>query len=204
MEALQCIPSQIFRQTRRRPEAQLCPFGLCWQRTAVVLAAPLPYRVPKHLGQSLGSARLQSRGELFSVRILALQHSPPLASACACLLLGALLSQRPLTCLVDFAGDRAQLSCQASQLQQQLALTLPSHSLKGLDDPACLQQPLWDLSEGLEAPVQLLYLLTLLGFLVVGAWLVVRQVLVRRDLEEAAKVLGERTRNADASSEVCK
>lgn len=33
-----------------------------------------------------------------------------------------------------------------------------------------------DLSEGLETPVQLIYLLTLLGFLVVGAYLVVRQV----------------------------
>lgn len=32
------------------------------------------------------------------------------------------------------------------------------------------------LADGLEAPVQLLYLLTLLGFLVVGAFLVVRQV----------------------------
>ncbi len=34
---------------------------------------------------------------------------------------------------------------------------------------------LGDLGDGLEAPVQLLYLLTLLGFLVVGAFLVVRQ-----------------------------
>lgn len=66
-----------------------------------------------------------------------------------------------------------------------------------------LHRPLLDLSEGLEAPVQLLYLLTLLGFLVVGAWLVVRQVLVRRELEEAAKVLGERTRGVDATSEDC-
>lgn len=33
-----------------------------------------------------------------------------------------------------------------------------------------------DLAEGLEAPVQLLYLATLLGFLAVGAYLVVRQV----------------------------
>ena len=32
------------------------------------------------------------------------------------------------------------------------------------------------LSEGLELPVQLLYLISLLGFLVVGAYLVVRQV----------------------------
>lgn len=35
---------------------------------------------------------------------------------------------------------------------------------------------LGDVSEGLETPVQLLYLVTLLGFLVVGAYLVVRQV----------------------------
>ena len=35
-----------------------------------------------------------------------------------------------------------------------------------------------DLAEGLEAPVQLVYLVTLLGFLVVGAYLVVRQVLL--------------------------
>ena len=116
--------------------------------------------------------------------------------------------------------------------------------------------PIGDLSEGLETPVQLLYLVTLLGFLVVGAYLVVRQVsslssnrrakspfeltavhpppgpryaeavcigseaeaavtegrlptarrllqvLVRRELEEAAKVLGERIRTNDASPEV--
>lgn len=37
--------------------------------------------------------------------------------------------------------------------------------------------PIGDLSEGLETPVQLLYLITLLGFLVVGAYLVVRQVI---------------------------
>ncbi|KAK9807964.1 hypothetical protein WJX73_008264 [Symbiochloris irregularis] len=162
MEALQLVPSQNLWRSPRRPEAQLCPFALCWQRSAVALTAPLPYRLPKHFGQSVRSARLRSR------------------------------------------GDRAQVSCQASQLQHQLALRLaPTEPLAVLDDPARLQQPLWDLSEGLEAPVQLLYLLTLLGFLVVGAWLVVRQVLVRRDLEEAAKVLGERTRNADASSEDC-
>ncbi len=35
---------------------------------------------------------------------------------------------------------------------------------------------LGDLAEGLEAPVQLAYLVTLMGFLVVGAYLVVRQV----------------------------
>lgn len=101
-----------------------------------------------------------------------------------------------------------------------------------------VSSPFGDLSEGLETPVQLLYLVTLLGFLVVGAYLVVRQVillliskmlslharwsdcqissrerelmmwglpmqvLVRRELEEAAKVLGERIRTNDASPEV--
>lgn len=58
-----------------------------------------------------------------------------------------------------------------------------------------------DMAEGLETPVQLIYLSTLLGFLVVGAYLVVRQVLIRRELEEAAKVLGDRVRNQEASAE---
>lgn len=61
--------------------------------------------------------------------------------------------------------------------------------------------PLYDLGEGLEAPIQLIYLLTLLGFLAVGAYLVVRQVLVRRELDEAAKALGERIRTEAASCE---
>lgn len=60
---------------------------------------------------------------------------------------------------------------------------------------------LGDMAEGLETPVQLIYLSTLLGFLVVGAYLVVRQVLIRRELEEAAKVLGDRVRNQEASAE---
>jgi len=60
---------------------------------------------------------------------------------------------------------------------------------------------LGELAEGLETPVQALYLVTLLGFLVVGAYLVVRQVLIRRDLEDAAKSLGDRIRSGSASSE---
>ena len=50
--------------------------------------------------------------------------------------------------------------------------------------------------------MQLLYIATLLGFAAFGAYLVVRQVLIRRDLEEAAKVLGERIRSGDGNSEV--
>ena len=62
--------------------------------------------------------------------------------------------------------------------------------------------PISDLAEGLEAPIQLLYLLALLGFLAAGAYLVVRQVFVRRDLEEAAKVLGDRIRSDSGNAEV--
>lgn len=49
--------------------------------------------------------------------------------------------------------------------------------------------------------MQLLYLGLLLSFLAVGAYLVVRQVLIRRELEEAAKVLGERVRTGEAVAE---
>lgn len=58
-----------------------------------------------------------------------------------------------------------------------------------------------DLSEGLETPVQLFYLLTVLTILVAGAFLVVRQVLVRNQLEETIKVLGERKRKGEATAE---
>lgn len=53
----------------------------------------------------------------------------------------------------------------AAQPQQELLLS--THAQAAL---------LGDLAEGLEAPVQLAYLVTLMGFLVVGAYLVVRQV----------------------------
>ena len=72
-----------------------------------------------------------------------------------------------------------------------------------LSDPPHLQQQLYLVSEGLETPVQFIYLVTLLGFLGVGTYLVVRQVLIRRELDEAAKALGERVRTGQASCEVC-
>lgn len=61
---------------------------------------------------------------------------------------------------------------------------------------------LFQLGEGLETPIQLMYLLTLLGFLAGGAYLVSRQVLIRRELDEAAKALGERIRTGEATCEV--
>ncbi|GIL98548.1 hypothetical protein Vretimale_3912 [Volvox reticuliferus] len=62
-------------------------------------------------------------------------------------------------------------------------------------------QELFSLAEGLETPIQLIYLVTLLGFLAVGAYLVVRQVLIRRELDEGAKGLGERIRTGEATCE---
>jgi tetratricopeptide (TPR) repeat protein len=49
--------------------------------------------------------------------------------------------------------------------------------------------------------VQLIYLVLLLAILSVGVFLVLRQVLLRRDLENAAKELGERARSATASAD---
>lgn len=78
------------------------------------------------------------------------------------------------------------------QLQQQLSAA-PAHAAA---------QPLFDTAEGLETPIQLIYLTALLGFLAAGAYLVVRQVLIRRELDEAAKALGERIRTGEATCEV--
>ncbi len=70
------------------------------------------------------------------------------------------------------------------------------------DAASAVPQELMVLGEGLETPIQLIYLVTLLGFLAVGAYLVVRQVLIRRELDEGAKGLGERIRTGEATCEV--
>jgi hypothetical protein len=53
----------------------------------------------------------------------------------------------------------------------------------------------------LEVSVQFIYLGALLVLLGVGSFLVVRQVLIRRELESAAKELQDRVRSGEASSE---
>mmetsp|Transcript_63576 Transcript_63576/g.201053 ORF Transcript_63576/g.201053 Transcript_63576/m.201053 type:complete len:295 (+) Transcript_63576:143-1027(+) len=58
-----------------------------------------------------------------------------------------------------------------------------------------------DLSSGLGGSVQLLYLGGILTLLGGAGYLIVRQVLIRRELDEAAKELGERVRSGGASSE---
>lgn len=65
-----------------------------------------------------------------------------------------------------------------------------------------LANQLYQVADGFETPIQAAYLLALLAFLSGGAYLVVRQVLIRRELDEAAKGLGERIRTGEASCEV--
>jgi len=65
--------------------------------------------------------------------------------------------------------------------------SLPTEAISGLAD-------------GLELPVQLIYLMTLLGFLSFGAIVVVREVLSKRGMDEMAKEIGERVRMQEASA----
>ncbi|XP_024365879.1 tetratricopeptide repeat domain-containing protein PYG7, chloroplastic isoform X2 [Physcomitrium patens] len=58
-----------------------------------------------------------------------------------------------------------------------------------------------EVGAGLEFGVQLIYLGALLSLLAAGSFLVVRQVLIRRELESAAKDLQDRVRSGEASSE---
>lgn len=55
-----------------------------------------------------------------------------------------------------------------------------------------------DISAGLDLGVQVLYLAALLGLIGVGSFFVVRQLLIRRELESAAKDLQDRVRTGEA------
>ncbi|KAJ3692645.1 hypothetical protein LUZ60_011740 [Juncus effusus] len=58
----------------------------------------------------------------------------------------------------------------------------------------------YEVSEFFELGIQLTYLLTLLGLLGAGTFFVIRQVLVRRELDLSAKELQEQVRSGDASA----
>lgn len=60
--------------------------------------------------------------------------------------------------------------------------------------------PVYEVGELFELGIQLSYLLLLLGLLGVGTFFVIRQVLVRRELDLSAKELQEQVRSGDASS----
>ncbi|XP_044476050.1 tetratricopeptide repeat domain-containing protein PYG7, chloroplastic-like isoform X1 [Mangifera indica] len=59
---------------------------------------------------------------------------------------------------------------------------------------------IYEVGEFFELGIQLLYLLLLLGLLGVGTFFVIRQVLVRRELDLSAKELQEQVRSGDASA----
>lgn len=85
-------------------------------------------------------------------------------------------AQRGLPCRPSLIG--LQQRQRRRQQNQQQCSALPPAAQTALSELAVGRhaQTVSDVSEGLETPVQLIYLLTLLGFLVVGAYLVVRQV----------------------------
>lgn len=67
--------------------------------------------------------------------------------------------------------------------------------------PALALMPIGSIAEGLELPVQLAYLLLLVAIVGSGAFVVIRQALIRRELDESAKKLGEAIRGGEATSE---
>jgi hypothetical protein len=79
-----------------------------------------------------------------------------------------------------------------------------THALPVSDSVTSLQvggPVLGQFAEGLEAPVQIGYLSFLLLILSGAAYIVVKQVLTRREMDERSKVLGELIRTGDAVSE---
>eukprot|EP00242_Pyramimonas_sp_CCMP2087_P015827 CAMPEP_0198210730 /NCGR_PEP_ID=MMETSP1445-20131203/22095_1 /TAXON_ID=36898 /ORGANISM="Pyramimonas sp., Strain CCMP2087" /LENGTH=265 /DNA_ID=CAMNT_0043884871 /DNA_START=114 /DNA_END=911 /DNA_ORIENTATION=+ len=68
-------------------------------------------------------------------------------------------------------------------------------------DASASEQVFGEIALGLDTGVQLLYLGALLTLLAGGSFLVVRQVLVRRELENTAKDMGEKVRSGRAVSE---
>jgi tetratricopeptide (TPR) repeat protein len=56
-------------------------------------------------------------------------------------------------------------------------------------------------ADGLEGGIQFVYLGSLLAILGFAGFIVVRQVLIRRELDESAKQMGERIRSGDATAE---
>lgn len=64
--------------------------------------------------------------------------------------------------------------------------------------------PLFEVSEGIGSTLSLTYLGALLSVLLIGAYIVSKQVLVRIGMDESIKKLGDTIRTGDATSEVRK
>ena len=58
-----------------------------------------------------------------------------------------------------------------------------------------------EIADGLEGGIQFIYLGSLLGILGFAGFIIVRQVLIRRELDASAKAMGERIRAGDATAE---
>lgn len=69
--------------------------------------------------------------------------------------------------------------------------------------PSALPAPtlVAEVADGLEGGIQFLYLGSLLAILGFAGFIIVRQVLIRRELDESAKNMGERIRAGDATAE---
>jgi len=89
--------------------------------------------------------------------------------------------------MVEVAGE---VAVSGSAMAGVLAL-LPLVGFSGVATASTLEANMayGEIGQGLEFGVQLLYLGALLSLLGVGSFLVVRQVLIRRELESAAKDL---------------
>ena len=69
--------------------------------------------------------------------------------------------------------------------------------------PADLPAPsaVAEIADGLEGGIQFIYLGSLLAILGFAGFIIVRQVLIRRELDASAKAMGERIRAGDATAE---
>merc|ERR1719383_936737 len=92
------------------------------------------------------------------------------------------------------AAGTATVSCRVMRVAERAAASQRAVARQALPGVS----PIMDLAEGLDTPAQLIYLTSLLGMLSVGAYFAVRQVLVRRELDESSKQLGERVRTGEA------
>ncbi|WZZ72418.1 hypothetical protein YC2023_083788 [Brassica napus] len=85
-------------------------------------------------------------------------------------------------------------------LAQSLLIISSNPQLEAAAAQTLKPEPIYEVGELFELSIQLSYLLLLLGLLGVGTFYVIRQVLVRRELDLSAKELQEQVRSGDASA----
>ncbi|XP_010521137.1 PREDICTED: uncharacterized protein ycf37 isoform X2 [Tarenaya hassleriana] len=88
----------------------------------------------------------------------------------------------------------------SAMLLGQSVLMLSVQSLPAAATEILKPEPVYEIGELFELGIQLSYLLLLLALLGVGTFFVIRQVLVRRELDLSAKELQEQVRSGDASA----